>query len=378
LSKNQSLLINKVAFIRLYLPSFIFNMTDYIISGIQQVGIGVPDVQLGFDWYRKYFGMDIPVFDEAAEANLMLPYTGNMPHQRRAILSLNLRGGGGFEIWQYTSRTPVAPSFKPALGDIGIFVCKMKSVNVRENYRALKGSGAKLLSDIVIDPAGQEHFFVEDLFGNVFDIIEFDNWFGSGTHYTGGPCGVTIGVSNIDRSIPFYRDILGYDKIIYEVEGEFKDFKFLNGGERSFRRILMTHSKKREGSFSKLLGRSVIELVELKNIAPRKIFDSRFWGDLGYIHLCFDVKNMPALKQKCANFGSPFTVDSGNKFEMGEAAGHFSYVEDPDGTLIEFVETFKVPILKKINWYLDLRKRNPENALPDWMLKSMSMNRVKG
>ncbi|MFN6036907.1 MAG: VOC family protein, partial [Bacteroidota bacterium] len=96
---------------------------DYIISGIQQIGIGVSDVQKGFDWYRKYFGMDIPVFDEAAEANLMLPYTGGMPHQRRAILALNLRGGGGFEIWQYTSRKPVPANFTPALGDIGIHIC---------------------------------------------------------------------------------------------------------------------------------------------------------------------------------------------------------------------------------------------------------------
>jgi len=33
---------------------------------------------------------------------------------------------------------------------------------------------------------------------------------------------------------------------------------------------------------------------------------------------------------------------------MGEASGHFAYVEDPDGTLIEFVETHKIPIIKKL------------------------------
>ena len=62
---------------------------------------------------------------------------------------------------------------------------------------------------------------------------------------------------------------------------------------------------------------------------------------------------------------------------MGEAAGHFTYIEDPDGTLIEFVETHKIPIAKKINWYLDLKKRNPEKALPKWMLKALGLNRVK-
>jgi hypothetical protein len=62
---------------------------------------------------------------------------------------------------------------------------------------------------------------------------------------------------------------------------------------------------------------------------------------------------------------------------MGEAAGHFSYVEDPDGTLIEFVETHKLPISKKMGWYINLRKRNPEKPLSNWILKSLKFNRIK-
>jgi len=106
------------------------------------------------------------------------------------------------------------------------------------------------------------------------------------------------------------------------------------------------------------------------------MFEGRFWGDPGYIHLCFDVNRMASLKEKCKNAGHPFTVDSGN-FDMGEAAGHFAYIEDPDGTLIEFVETHKVPILKKINWYLNLKNRNPEKALPNWMVSALGFGRVK-
>jgi hypothetical protein len=53
-------------------------------------------------------------------------------------------------------------------------------------------------------------------------------------------------------------------------------------------------------------------------------------------------------------------------------------VEDPDGTLIEFVETHKLPVLKKIGWYLDLKKRPAEKPLPRWMLKALRFSRVKG
>ena len=81
---------------------------EKVIAGIQQIGIGNPDVHEATEWYKNYFGMDIKVFEDSATADLMLPYTGGKPHDRTAILTLSMRGGGGFEIWQYTSREPVA------------------------------------------------------------------------------------------------------------------------------------------------------------------------------------------------------------------------------------------------------------------------------
>jgi hypothetical protein len=86
---------------------------------------------------------------------------------------------------------------------------------------------------------------------------------------------------------------------------------------------------------------------------------------------------MNSLKQQCANAGFPFSVDSQNSFDMGKAAGHFSYIEDPDGTLIEFVETHKVPIMKKWGIYLNMKSRNCDKDLPKWMIKLMGLTRVK-
>ncbi|MCC6372938.1 MAG: VOC family protein [Bacteroidia bacterium] len=352
-------------------------MSEYIISGIQQVGIGVANVHEGFKWYNQNFGMDVPIFEEAAEANLMLPYTGGKPHKRHAILAINMKGGGGFEIWQYTSRTPQACAFTPQLGDLGLFCAKIKTDNVEASYTYLKNNKVNLLGTISENPVGKKHFYLKDAFGNLFEIIEDDRWFAKGMQHTGGPVGITIGVSNIERSINFYANILGYDKILFQGENTFNDLAVLSGGNGTFKRAILTHSKERVGPFSKLFGNSYIELVEAKNYTPRKLFENRFWGDLGFIHLCFDIKNMAALKVKCESAGHPFTVDGGAGFEMGEAAGHFTYIEDPDGTLIEFVETKKIPILKKLGWYLDLRKRAPEKPLPNWMLKALGMNRKK-
>ncbi len=100
-------------------------------------------------------------------------------------------------------------------------------------------------------------------------------------------------------------------------------------------------------------------------------------GDCGFIHLCFDVLHMDLLKQKSTEAGYNFTVDSANSFSMGTSAGRFCYVEDADGTLIELVETHKVPILKKFNWSLNLQTRKNEGPLPDWMIGMLALNKIK-
>ena len=68
------------------------------------------------------------------------------------------------------------------------------------------------------------------------------------------------------------------------------------------------------------------QLTDLKIGKIRKIFKDRFWGDWGFIHLCFDIRGMEALKTECEAAGFPFTVDSGDTFDMGEAGGRFSYI----------------------------------------------------
>jgi hypothetical protein len=50
-------------------------------------------------------------------------------------------------------------------------------------------------------------------------------------------------------------------------------------------------------------------------------------------------------------------------------------VEDPDGTLIEFVETFKIPIAKKFGLYLNLA--NKDDYKPLGILKLLRFAKVK-
>lgn len=352
-------------------------MEKIIISGIQQAGVGVANMREAWKWYKKYFGMNIRMFEEAAVAGLMLPYTGGEPRSRHAALALNMSGGGGFEIWQYTERIPQPPTFGVRLGDLGIYSVKIKSKDIGATYRFFKSENLDLVSDIVETPEGEEHFFVRDPYGNIFDIVPADTWFVKSTKgTTGAVYGAIIGVTDMETSMKFYAEILGYDIAVYDTTSLFADFGTLPGGDGTFRRVLLRKSVPESGPFHKIFGPSEIELVQAKDRQPEKIFKGRFWGDLGFIHLCFDIRGMDALRKKCAAWGCPFTVDSGNTFDMGEAAGIFSYIEDPDGALIEFVETHKIPVIKKLGVYIDLRKRPPFKALPGWMLRSLRFNKA--
>lgn len=355
------------------------------ISGIQQIGIGIPDVYEAWKWYRKNFGFDTPVFDDPGTAALMLRYTGGEPRQRHAVLAINMAGGGGFEIWQYTNRTPQAPSFEIHAGDLGIYAAKIKSADIQKAWNVFQGKGLDLQGQISANPNGDPCFYIRDPYGNLFQVVQAEEFFSKTNHVTGGAYGAVIGVSDPDKSITFYSEILGYDRIIFDKTGTFGDFTVLPGGQGNFRRVLLTHSEPRKGPFSRILGQSFIELVCALDRPPRRIYEGRFWGDLGFIHLCFDVQGMKEIKQICDKLGHPFTVDSNPEayrdgsgtFDMGEASGHFTYTEDPDGTLIEFVETHKLPIVKKLGWFMDLKKRPPGRPLPGWMLRTMGWNSVK-
>lgn len=353
---------------------------EKIICGIQQMGIGVPNVQEIWKWYRKFLGVNVKVFEEAAEAPLMTRYTGGKVQSRTATLALSMEGGGGFEIWQYTSRNTEKPTFEIQLGDYGLYACRIKSRNVAESYNYFKKNGATLLSEVQKTPNGKSHFFAKDPNGNIFNIVEGSAFFSETNHPSkcGAVAGTLIGVSNIDNSLKLYRDLLGYTTVEYDETGTFEDLSGLPQGDKKVRRVLLSHPTLRQGPFARLLGPTQIELVQaIERTDCRNIFENRFWGDWGFIHLCFDIQGMDALEKECNEKGFPFTVDSADSFDMGEAAGRFSYIEDPDGTWIEFVETHKVPVMKKLGWYINLKKRDPKKHLPNWMLKAMGLNKVK-
>ncbi len=341
-----------------------------IINGIQQIGIGVLDVKKVFNWYRKHLNFDVLLFEDEAVASLMTKYTNGKAEKREAYLSLNMIGGGGLEIWQFKNRTPTAAINQIQYGDLGIYAMKIRCKNLIAMHSYLRGIKVSDLSDI--NQSYYCNFYFTDPFGNRVQMVEDHYVFSAKTAKNGGVLGAVIGVSDMETALKFYSTMLGYTTVAYDnVETSVENSK------STFRSVIISQERKSVGGFGDLLGPTQLELIQVLDRTPVKIFKNRLWGDLGYIHLCFDVSGMSFIREKAKQNGHTFTVDSANSFDMGDAAGHFSYMEDPDGTLIELVETHKVPILKSLGLYLNLKNRNPHKTLPKWLVKSLSLHRVK-
>ncbi|MBR3012419.1 MAG: VOC family protein [Bacteroidales bacterium] len=350
-------------------------MNGFLIAGIQQVGVGTENFRKSWDWLIEMFGADVRILEDDTVAERMLPYTGGSPQKRHACITVNLQGGGGFEVWQFSERKPQPCGFEVAVGDLGVLAAKVKCRDVKAFHREVSAKWGQT-GPLEKMPDGSPCFYIKDLYGNWYQIVERKDIFIEERKLTGGVIGAVIGVSDMEASMRFYGTILGYDKILSDTTAPFSSETFLNGGERLCRRVILARTVPFSGADSGLLGDSTIELVQALDATPRKIFEGRFWGDPGFIQVCYDVSNMQAFKEFCAANGHPFTVDScpdGEEFDMGDASGRFTYNEDPDGTLIEYVETHKIPVIKKLGWYIDMKKRDAAKPLPKFLFRMMGL-----
>lgn len=348
------------------------------INGIQHIGVGVPDSEGSQKWYRKFLGMDIAIFDGVAPAPLMDIYTNHETITKRATMVLNLQGGCAMEVVNPTSFQATHADVDFQLGDLGIFISQIKTRDVSKAYEFFNKNGARVISSIVKMPDGQETFYAEDPNGLIFQVLNGQNFYTKGKHVTGGPNGCVIGVSDVDKARKLYSDILGYDKVVYDETRIFEDFGSLAGGEKQFRRVRLTQSNPPGGGFAKVSADTYIELIQALEYAPKKIYEGRLWGDIGFVHLGFDVRGMKELGKDLAQKGFGFTCDTNDTLDMGGTTRvHCTYIEDPDGTLIEMIEVYKIPIIEKLGIFLNVEKRDPLKPLPDFMLKAMRFSRTK-
>jgi catechol 2,3-dioxygenase-like lactoylglutathione lyase family enzyme len=352
-------------------------MTYKRINGLQHIGVAVSDMDLSLKFYRKFFGLDIPFFDSVQPAPLMDVYTRHKTITKRASMVMNLQGGCAIEVIRPTSFEPSKAKHPIQMGDLGIFITQVKCKDIRKTHEFCRKERVSLLTSLSKDPVGRDTFYIQDPDGNTWQFIEGENWYSQNNHHSGGVVGCTTGVSDMQQALNLYRDILGFDQVVYDKSGLFEDWNSLASGNQRYRRVLLTQRAQPGGGFAKVTGKTYIELVQALDRTPHYIFEDRIWGDIGFAHIGFDVKGMKAIGEDLSHAGFPFTCDSNDALNMGTTKVHCTYIEDKDKTLIEMIEVYKVPIIEKWGIFLNVEKRDPLKPLPDFMLKALRFSRIK-
>ena len=325
-------------------------MNEKRLYGIQQIGIGVENLGEAVSWYRKHLGARVKAFEDHEVATHMAPYMSGKPAKKSAIMLLNPAGGGGFELWQYTDRKPKVPDQELHLGDPGINYIKLESNNLKQ---VKKQFSTEIISE------GINWIVIRDPFGNAIMISENRE---CGAYLTGVK-GVGIGVSDMEAAVAFYQEVLGFSQTDTDAS------PMINCGDYKVHAVSLEHTRSSSGRLGTFFGQPNIDLIKSPDRPATKTYEKRNWGDPGLMHICFDVYNLPGWVNDGVQNNAPFTVLSNPDFQMGDAQGHWGYFEDPDGTLIEMVETHKIPIIAGLGWFIDLRKMSPDRPLSRLFIK---------
>jgi catechol 2,3-dioxygenase-like lactoylglutathione lyase family enzyme len=133
-------------------------------------------------------------------------------------------------------------------------------------------------------------------------------------------CHLVIGVTDMDRALEFYRDVLGMDVV----------FETLISGE-PFDAVLHATRKQEGRVVGGLLGGLMVELLSLGAKPPADKPARR--GMTGIHNVSLSVRNLGDAHRRLIEAG--YTPDQ-QPFEIGGVRMFF--VKDPDGTAVEFIE----------------------------------------
>lgn len=347
------------------------------VQGMQHIGVAVTNMDRSLKWYRQVFGMNVPFFDSVQEAPLMRTHTRGETILKRASMVLNLNGGCAFEVLQPVSFTPKSTSWKISPGDLGLTTVQMKTRDIQKMHAHARLLAGKNCDEQLIEtPWGALTFFINDIDGNTFQVLEDQDYFAKSTHPSGGVLGCTIGVSDMESSLKLYAGQLGFDQVVFDETGIQNDWLNRPNGTESYRRIRLAQSNPGAGGFGPITGQTFLELVQPMERKGRFIFEDRIWCDTGFAHLGFDIRGMQSLEKYLAEAGFPFRCDTANAIGMGETKVHCTYIDDPDQCWLEMIEVHKIPIIEKWGLFLDVQKRGADEPLPRWILHALRFSRI--
>lgn len=149
---------------------------------------------------------------------------------------------------------------------------------------------------------------------------------------------VGIGVSNMEKSLKFYGDLLGFKQVVFDYTGHIPSLESITGKSDTQARVVMLKNQR-----TGCVGQGLVKLVQL--LPPDKpekctVAETTLWGDVGIAEACFNVR--PSAKVIFDEL-----LEKGLKATLTPATGTFppyntvatyAYMRDPDNGLLEFID----------------------------------------
>jgi catechol 2,3-dioxygenase-like lactoylglutathione lyase family enzyme len=297
------------------------------------VAIGVNDLGSMTAFYRDLMGFT-EVFAEFGESEQEI--MREVTRSPRAVFygaTLQQKAGGVMlEFIRMVEPAPRPIRLSVRYGDIGVAKITLSTADVPLVWAALKDrvDFCSRPKTTEIPGLGEYQFvYCRDPEGNLVEIRSGGS--GSGEMF-GGACSAGVAVSDLDRSVPFYRDFLGLNVVVADVHGSF------SGQVDEVTGTAGTHVR------SCLLsaggeGAGMLELFETLGPRGRSLPFSALWGDFGHLQVAFNCDDVDRMAADLTAAGmdllcSPKMLDGGPDHPD---PGVFVYARDPDGIPIEFV-----------------------------------------
>ena len=302
------------------------------VSGVHHVAIGVRDLKTMLAFYREFLGFTETIAEFAESEQEVMREVARNPRAVFYGATIQQKAGGiMLEFIRMVEPAPRPIRAKPAYGDIGVGKVTLTTADVPGLWRELKDSVPFLSEPKTATIAGRAHEFVycRDPEGNLIEIASGDA--ARGERF-GGAWSAGIAVSNLERSLPFYRDFLGFATTEIDVHEGFSDLVDEAAGAPGTRVRSCLLSTEAAGGTS-------LELFETLRPRGRSLPFSALWGDFGYLQasfMCGDVYGAAAELEAAGVdlLCSPKVLDAGPDHPD---PGVFVYARDPDGICIEFV-----------------------------------------
>jgi len=321
-----------------------------MINGIQHIGIGVNDRDKSYDFYRDALNFSVPISKNTGNCAGVVPFIKE-DEIRNVIIPLNPFGGALVEIFQYTSRKPAPIPREVDFSYNGFLFYSLKVKNIQGSLEKIEQHGGRIVSRKSPFSPMQERGWntaifqdIDGIYGTLLEYPTSNVGYGKGHPRIGGVEHVAIGVSNIKESTDFYRNVLGYDNVLYSTEGSFPEWDTMFGKGKKLKRVLLKRSAKPNGLFRHFLRGGMIELIEAEDNSGKHNFEGRKWGDIGFMELCFDVTNIDETLESIQKMGVEIIAPP-HKQNMGmNTLATFAYIADPDGSKLEFADISSLPV----------------------------------